>query len=435
MNINFTFGSSVNSAPVGFTNVFNQVASFFASAFLDPITINISVGYGEVGGKALASGAIGESHIFFNTTSYSQIKSALAADAKSAVDQSAVASLPASDPTGGGHFFISTAEAKALGISNGSGLDGSVGFTANSGLYDFDNSNGVSSGQLDFFGVVAHEVTEIMGRELLVGQTVGSTPNSYVPGDLFHFASAGARTFSGTQAGFFSADNGATNLGNFNTNPGGDFGDWAGSVGADAFLAFAGKGVVLPVSANDIKVMDVLGWDVSSSTPPANTTPPPPADTTPLVTSPAPPASDPISPFTPFTGPRGFGIPFTPTAPVGGTSTPFTPTTPSTPSAPVTDPFSPFTPFRPGIGIAFLASAGDEKFAFPAKGAQNVTSDSHAGAVHLASMFDATGHEDSDPIAHGFLTVTSDGGLGVSADPTHGGAMHTPAPHISADIW
>lgn len=36
----------------------------------------------------------------------------------------------------------------------------------------------------------------------------------------------------------------------------------------DSFLAFASAGVVLPISANDIKVMDALGWDVRSvSTP------------------------------------------------------------------------------------------------------------------------------------------------------------------------
>src|SRR5215472_7951341 len=88
---------------------------------------------------------------------------------------------------------------------------------------------------------------------------------SYEPLDLFHYSAAGVRDFSGTTAGYFSPDGGTTNLGNFNTNPNGDFGDWAASVGNDSFLAFSSSGVVNPITANDLAEMNVLGWDPTTS--------------------------------------------------------------------------------------------------------------------------------------------------------------------------
>src|SRR5262249_47022262 len=110
MNINFSFDSSVDNAPAGFKTVLNQVASFFANTFSDPVTLNIAVGYGEVGGHALPAGAGGASSFSLGSYSYSQLKSALAADSHTAIDASAVASLPANNPTNG-NYFISSAEA------------------------------------------------------------------------------------------------------------------------------------------------------------------------------------------------------------------------------------------------------------------------------------------------------------------------------------
>ena len=83
---------------------------------------------------------------------------------------------------------------------------------------------------------------------------------SYEPLDLFHYSAPGVRDFSGATPGYFSPDGGVTNLNNFNTNGGGDYGDWAGSAGNDAFLAFSSPGVVNGVSANDLTEMNLLGW-------------------------------------------------------------------------------------------------------------------------------------------------------------------------------
>jgi hypothetical protein len=104
-----------------------------------------------------------------------------------------------------------------------------------------------------------------MGRELnAIGNEVQTgEANGYYPYDLFKFTAAGARTFDGTTPGYFSLDNGTTNLDDFNVKTDGDFGDWAASAGNDSFLAFSGTGVVNAVTATDLRVMDVLGWDLA----------------------------------------------------------------------------------------------------------------------------------------------------------------------------
>jgi serralysin len=261
MILNLIQDASVGNAPAGFRAALNALVSFFDSTFTDTITVNIAVGYGEINGQTLSSDALASSLSNLQSVTYAQLRSDLFADAKSPDDNSAVTSLPAASPSGG-TYWVTTAEAQALGLSNSNSLDGAIGFSTKT--FDYDSSDGVTPDQYDFFGAAAHEITEVMGRQLLVGGNVGSFSNSYEPMDLFHFAAPGVRTFSGTQAGYFSLDKGVTNLDNFNSVAGADFGDWAASAGADAFLARTGAGVVSPVTPTDIRVMDVLGWDVSS---------------------------------------------------------------------------------------------------------------------------------------------------------------------------
>src|SRR6266566_3626128 len=167
MILNLVYDSSVGSAPVGFTAALDSIVSFFQTNFKDPVTVNIAVGYGEVNGQALSqaeldegqsglaatpnitpdgaplsAGALGSSVSYLTYLSYAAIRTALAADASSGDDASAVSSLPVSDPTDGGAYWMTTAEAKALGLRPASGhLDGYVGFSS-SYAFDYDNSNG-----------------------------------------------------------------------------------------------------------------------------------------------------------------------------------------------------------------------------------------------------------------------------------------------------
>ncbi len=262
MILNVIYDSSVANAPVGFAAAMTQVVNFFQNNFSNPTTVTIQVGWGEVNGQSLGAGALGESVSFLQPTTYGAITAALGANVTSAADQSSVASLPATDPTNG-VYWLTQAEARVLGIATGSGVDGFVGFSSVNGIFDFVQSDAITTAKFDFFATAIHEISEIMGRQTLDGMTLGGQANSFEPLDLFHFTGLGARTFSGTTVGYFSADNGATNLDNFNTLTNGDFGDWAASAGHDAFLAFSSSGVINVVSPADMTVMDVLGWTVT----------------------------------------------------------------------------------------------------------------------------------------------------------------------------
>ena len=221
--INVNYDASVNSAPAAFKADVAAAVSYLQSQFSDPITITISVGYGEVNGQTMGSGALGQSMYYVGSFNYSQVKNALVADAKTADDLSANATLPTVDPTNGGTFYVASAEAKALGLWAGTIPDGWIGLSSGA-AWDYNNADGVSAGTYDFYGTVLHEISEVLGRETTDGLSA-----TYNPLDLFHYSAPGVRTFSGTTPGYFSVNNGQTNLNSFNTNPGGDFGDWAGN--------------------------------------------------------------------------------------------------------------------------------------------------------------------------------------------------------------
>jgi hypothetical protein len=266
MNIVIFYDQPTSTLPSGFTTVVSAVSTFYGTQFTDNITFNLHVGYGEVHGSPLGSGALGQSLYFLNQYSYSQIRNALLADAKSVDDSTGLGNVPASDPIGGTHqYWVAQVQAKALGLlSDATVIDQYVGFSNTFG-FDYDRSNGITAGQYDFYGTVAHEVAEVMGKNLVVGGTIGSTTNSYVPSDLFHYSSSGMRDFSGTTTGYFSIDGGTTNLNNFNTNPSGDFGDWASSAGNDSWRAFSDSGVINAVTETDLRFLDVIGFDLAGA--------------------------------------------------------------------------------------------------------------------------------------------------------------------------
>jgi hypothetical protein len=271
--INISWDSSVRSAPSGFTTAVLAAVQFLESQYSDPVTINIAVGYGEVGGSALGSGALGESEWSLTSVGYSSLVNALKADATTATDTTAVASLPSTSPVSG-TFWTTTAQAKALGLApaTGSSIDGYVGFSS-SYKFTYNDTNGVGSGTYDFNGIVLHEITEVMGRSLLTGETVGSASKSYSLYDLFHYSAPGIRDFSASTPGYFSINGGNTNLAAFNMNSGGDAGDWASSVAHDALDAFSSSGVVNAFSTADLTAMDAIGWNLGAGT---GTQPPPP---------------------------------------------------------------------------------------------------------------------------------------------------------------
>lgn len=276
--IDLMWDSSVSSAPAGFTTDIIAAAQYLESQISTAATVNLDVGYDEVDGSALETGALGESESNVESVSYSSLVAALQASASTdATDASLLASLPATSPVSG-TYWVTTAQAKALGLApaNGTGLDGAIGFGVSSEFsYGDTNTSGtVASGTYDLFATAVHEITETMGRILLVGESIAGGA-AYSLLDLLDYSGTGVRDFIQSTPGYFSVNGGATNLGNFNTIAGGDPGDWASSVADNSFDAYATPGVLEPVTQNDLTEMDAIGWNLtgSASAPPAPSPP------------------------------------------------------------------------------------------------------------------------------------------------------------------
>src|SRR5260370_1908138 len=104
--------------------------------------------------------------------------------------------------------------------------------------------------------------------------------------DLYRYAAPGVRRTGTGDPGYFSIDNGFTNLSSFNDPriAAGDLGDWASSAGADAFLNNSPTGQINGLTSTDLIEMAALGWGAPQLSPPPPSPPPPPPP-------PPPPAS------------------------------------------------------------------------------------------------------------------------------------------------
>ena len=225
----------------------------------------------------------------------------------------------------------------------------------------------------DFFGVVVHEITEVMGRIVLTGRSFGGLGKSYTLMDLLHYSAAGVRDFSATTPGYFSINGGVPIWENSIPIPYGDFGDWAASMGDNPFDAFGTPSVADPVTANDLTEMDAIGWN------PVGT----PAKITPV----------------PLLGPS---LGQAPGAPAG------------TPLVPVNDPVEQVKDPAPAvvsIGLSFVAATQVAPFA-----------EGHGGwspGSALAAVA-ATGGTSGDRFGE---TLSGPGAASFSLNPTAGGAL------------
>jgi hypothetical protein len=239
---------------------FDFAAGQIMALYSDPVQINIILA------ATTDPGVLGESTgQLTGTFTYAQIRNLLINDNNahpSADGTTSTAALPASDPYSCSTFLVARALAKALGnIPSDTNNDGTFTF-GTSFAYTYDPLNRAVPGKIDFIGVAFHEITEVMGRVA----RLNSTGNCNRPYDVFRFTGAGVQSLAFTDANvYFSVNGGSANLKTFNANGnGGDLGDWASGTN-DAFNAFSSSGVQNDLTPVDVRVMDVIGYDLGST--------------------------------------------------------------------------------------------------------------------------------------------------------------------------
>jgi len=269
MQINLIYDTSVSQAPPEFETDMAYAAQQLDNLITNPITVNIGVSYGEYLGVPLPDGSHGgRGTAQWAYVSYSQLKSDLEANASSPADATAIASLPATDPTDGGLFQISSAQEKAWGLlpANGTALDGQVGMSSDT-PFDYDLGNWTVGDGYDFVGSAEHELTHALGRLAGLGQPPSypdTGPDAFTAFDLFRYSAPGNLDVTGSRLDFFSIDGGKTMLDEFSQRS--DPGDWeAAYAGPDSFDDDKVYGVKNPLTPTDATVMDVIGFNVAGN--------------------------------------------------------------------------------------------------------------------------------------------------------------------------
>jgi hypothetical protein len=252
-NFNTNFGANAAAAQTAWT----AAAQVFSSHFSDNIHINITVD------AVTGTNVFGQSDASLLSISYADLLARVKAEARTQNDQIAVGpggSMTAADPTNGtGTWWLTRSQAKALGqIPDDLSEDGITIFGTGN---PFTFPGAITPGTYDFQGIVAHEISEVMGRLGLSGGTVGTTANSFTLIDNFSYTGSGTKGLRAGPGNNFSIDNGTTllKLWNDSTSNGLDSRDWASGTN-DAFNQFSDSGVVNPVSTVDLQLLDVIGY-------------------------------------------------------------------------------------------------------------------------------------------------------------------------------
>jgi hypothetical protein len=278
LQIDLVWDSSVANAPKGFVQSIIDAAQYFTTLFLNHEVIKIDVGYGEIAGSPMSPSALGESESYGYLTNYATVTAALSHDG--------FVFSASNEPTNS-QFFLTSAEAKALGLANPtSGLDGYIGFSTLSGTgYSWNlaaslagSNTGTASNQFDLQSVAFHEISEVMGRIGMDGAFINGKATD-TPLDLFKFQSTGLLDLA-PNGGYFSNNDGVTHLGTFNNASlnGGDVADWAsrtsptqshtvglpsGTNVMDAYDAFIFPGYNGDLSQSDILELAALGYKLT----------------------------------------------------------------------------------------------------------------------------------------------------------------------------
>ena len=265
----------------------------------DPITVNIDADFDD-----LPAGILGSTSSVVLAASYNFIRDQMVTDAADEVDDTVAGFLPtAAQFTGflpigftfGSDVQATKANLKAMGfggLDNDFGMsDGNIEFNTDfSSDFDFDKSDGVTAGMLDFESIAAHEIGHVLGFisdvdyiDFKMSQAMTATDVAPTTLDLFCFDNAAA--------------NDPTTLAEFTTKPRDmvpgsvDHFDQIAPLGGDTEILFStglsqgngrqathwkdglGLGLMDPtlsddeislITANDLRALDLMGYEITA---------------------------------------------------------------------------------------------------------------------------------------------------------------------------
>src|SRR5579883_55018 len=214
MQINPTFSfvtGATGGDVIAFETAVDSVISLFESTFTNAnVTLNIDFAYGEqyagnsgpviqfqpMSASPTGRFLLGSNEAWFTSYSYSELQAALPSQTN-LYQTPAYATLPATSPFGSDTLWLTNANAKALGLGTAGspvGYDGVIGIVSTEELqtagYGADwTTNTPSSGAVFYMiGVIEHELSEVMGRTSIDGQSsIGGGPG-FTLMDLFRYA-------------------------------------------------------------------------------------------------------------------------------------------------------------------------------------------------------------------------------------------------------
>lgn len=274
-------------------NAFDRAAYRWATLFSDPIDIYINAGLSTFADPMI----IGSASSVLLQAGYDTIRDAMVADAASDPNNAVVGYLPTAAqfsayvPTGvslNGYIAGTKANLKALGFT---GLDGAFGqrdatITFNSTFaFDYDNSNGVTAGQMDFETVATHEIGHALGFVSSVDRVdAGVTSISLAPLDLFRFSTAvgdNPTTYANFRTTPRYLDSGAAMFDDvdheWQFSTGVNHGDgrqashWKADEITGVYIGMLdptlSSGTMQSITAADIRALDLIGYDYAAPEP------------------------------------------------------------------------------------------------------------------------------------------------------------------------
>jgi hypothetical protein len=273
-------------------DAFSIATAEWSVALADDITVNINLSY-----QPLAPGSLGQTASSYVQEDYPSVVAALNASATSPDDASAYSHLqPGStysrlinhttdSPNGTNSatpyvnslapVLLTRANAKALGfVGSGPGSDAVMQFNS-SAPFDFNPSDGTTSGQFDFATIAAHEIGHALGFDSIVNRleqipsTADQLPATIL--DLFRFSAASLAAgtdfidnTADSSGKFFSVNGGATSVAPFANGA-----IYGSGYQADHWKEFSFTGLMDPqsfpglqrhIGAADLRAFDVIGY-------------------------------------------------------------------------------------------------------------------------------------------------------------------------------